>query len=342
MTRLAFVGCGGHATHSLYPCIHELPQVDLVAVCDLRQELAQRNARLFGARQWYTDMALMLRETQPDGVLVIGDPHMQYEVGMKVLDAGYPIFVEKPSAINSKKAAELADRARERGVFGQVAFMKRFAYGYRIAKQIINGEGFGSTHVVDVKFSQGPYPQIWGLECAAKSFLIGQVIHIFDLVRFFGGDVAQLQAFYSEATPERFGYTINLQFRNGAIGLMNLNSLDMREAWRDFDERLQVSGEQNMVEVLDMLHVRCQSSEDWLQVPDASGKPKLIWEPTGPALHSRGKLLGYTGEIAHFAECAASRKEPSPSLDDCVRALELAEATWEGVQTGSMITIPQA
>ncbi|NSW78645.1 MAG: Gfo/Idh/MocA family oxidoreductase [Chthonomonadetes bacterium] len=67
--RIAFVGCGGHATHSLFPAVHQIPEMELVAVCDLREELAQRNARWFGALRWYTDVATMLNQEDLDGVV---------------------------------------------------------------------------------------------------------------------------------------------------------------------------------------------------------------------------------------------------------------------------------
>ena len=60
--RIGFVGCGGHASHSLYPAIHMIPEFDLAAVCDLNRELAERNARKFSARKWYTDLGKMLKE----------------------------------------------------------------------------------------------------------------------------------------------------------------------------------------------------------------------------------------------------------------------------------------
>ena len=60
--RIGFVGCGGHATSVLYPTLHRIPQVELVAVCDLKEELAKRNARFFGALRWYTDVREMLEK----------------------------------------------------------------------------------------------------------------------------------------------------------------------------------------------------------------------------------------------------------------------------------------
>ena len=45
-----------------------------------------------------------------------------------------------------------------------------------------------------VKFAQGPYPQIWGIDSPRRAMLIGQLCHIFDLARFFGGDVETVSA----------------------------------------------------------------------------------------------------------------------------------------------------
>src|SRR5436309_1037967 len=55
--RLAVIGAGNQCTASLMPGIPSIPEIDLVAVCDLKRELAERNARRFGARAVYPDAA---------------------------------------------------------------------------------------------------------------------------------------------------------------------------------------------------------------------------------------------------------------------------------------------
>ena len=45
--RIGFIGCGRHATKMLYPSLH-LARIELVAVCDVDEIKAQRNARWFG------------------------------------------------------------------------------------------------------------------------------------------------------------------------------------------------------------------------------------------------------------------------------------------------------
>jgi len=314
--RIAFIGCGSHANANLYPTIARLSdRVELVSVCDEKVDLAEKVARTFGAQRSYSDMNAMLDNEEVDGVAVIGPPQMHQDVGAAVLRRGLPLLVEKPSGINSAQAERLARLAQENGTFGMVAFMKRFAYGYRLAKHLVEQDTFGGVRIMDAKFSQGAYPSIWGIESPASSFLTGQVIHLFDLVRFFGGDVEQVYATYSEVTPHQFGFLINLRFINGAICVLNLNTLDARDAWRDFEEHLVITGIENQVAVEDMMYLTHRSGQDWIEAPGISiGRLHKAWRPTGPAARPTGELLGYEGEILHFAQSARDKTPTSPGF----------------------------
>lgn len=133
VVRLAVVGAGSQCTNSLMPGIPSIPEIDLVAVCDLKRELAERNARSFGARAVYTDAGEMLRQEAPDAVMVVGPPQMHEEVGLQVLEAGAHLFVEKPAAPTVEGAKRLVDAARRAGKVGQVGHMMRHADPIRIA-----------------------------------------------------------------------------------------------------------------------------------------------------------------------------------------------------------------
>src|SRR3954454_4768932 len=101
--RLAFIGCGRHATNLLRE-MPFIPEIDLVAVCDVQPELARTTARRFGALTSYTDFQKMLDVEHPDAVAVIGPPTMGVHIGAAVLDAGFHLYVEKPVGRNSREA----------------------------------------------------------------------------------------------------------------------------------------------------------------------------------------------------------------------------------------------
>ncbi len=343
---VAFVGAGGHATHSLYPHLHKVPGLDMVAVCDLDRNKAERNARWFGARKVYTDVAQMLSSEQLDGVYICGLPQMMCEVGQQVLTAGLPIFVEKPSAIDVPEARKLAQAAEDNGLWGMVAFMKRFAPAYVEARRIVGTPEFGELQMLEVRFAQGPYPQWAGIEDRLLAFLTGQLCHIFDLLRFMGGNVAWVQATQRYLNADRLGLLVTFQFISGAIGIMNLNTLEGSEEnpWVDIGESLRCTGIGETVTVDEMIHLTHHRPS----ALDRAGNPKPfahlldIAKPTWVSVHG-ADLCGYAGEMAYFVECLREGHAPEQGADlwDGAKSLELTEAIYASVTSdGAQVSVP--
>jgi myo-inositol 2-dehydrogenase/D-chiro-inositol 1-dehydrogenase len=337
--RLAFIGCGSFASTSIMPNIHRIPEIDLVAVCDLDRNKAERAARNFGARRVYTDMEKMLDEEKLDGVFVIGPAPQQAALAPHVLRRGIPVYVEKPSANTSAEAKELALLAEEHKVWGQVGFMKRFAYVYRMAKDIVNRPDFGPLHMVKCKFAQGPYPQIWGIDSPKRSMLIGQLCHIFDLVRFFGGDVSTVHAFYHEVTPTQFAYAVNVVFTSGAIGQLDLNGLETKQAFRDIIEVLQLVGLGTHVICEDMLTLQWQDREDFTRVVPETGRYLHTYTPAWTGISNSRQAFGYEEEVRHFARRCLGLVEGGPDLWDSYKALKIGEAVYESAHGGGVVKI---
>ncbi len=342
--RIGFVGCGGHATSSLYPTIHTIPEIDLAAVCDLKEELAKRNARNFGARKWYTDLNKMLSGEKLDGVAICGLPKMHCEVGKRCLDVGLPIFVEKPSAVCYKEALDLAEYAKGKGLFGAVAFMKRHSTCYRMAKAITEKEEFGGINEIEVRFANGRYPDLnkfgWELqvESPSYSFLIGQAVHIFDLIRFFCGDVAEIYAVLNEVEKIDnngiFGYAITVTFKNGVVGVMNLNALQGPEF--QISEYFLAAGRECWLEVKDMVSLNYYAHTKPMPEFNPDGRAQISsWKPEFTEfLESKAEgMVGYKGELQNFARAILGKEKVSADLYDGAKALQIAEAIWESSQT---------
>ncbi len=337
--KLAFIGCGGFATASIFPQIPITPEADLVAVCDIDRARAERNGRNFGARRVYSDMEEMLDKEELDGVFVIGPAPQQYELAPHVLKRGIPAYTEKPSANTSPEAKELAELAEANGTWGQCGFMKRFAYVYLMAQEIIAREEFGPLHMVKCRFGQGPYPQIWGIDSARRAMLIGQLCHIFDLIRFFGGNVAQVQAMYHEVTPTQFAYTANLRFCSGALGQLDLNSLENKQGFRDITEILHVVGLETNVMCEDMLRVHYQGRDDWSDAVPGTGRYFQTYDPSWTGISNNFKSYGYAGEVANFAKRCIGAVDDGPDLWDSYESLRIGEAIYESTETGRSVDI---
>lgn len=337
--RIGFVGAGSHATRMLYPSLLEAPSAHLAAVCDLQADRAERAAKRYGADHWYTDVDQMLAEETLDGVCICGLPEMHLGVGLQVLRHHLPIFVEKPSAMDSRGAQRLFGAAQRAGVWGMVAFMKRHAPGYALAKSLIEAPSFGGLQQLHLRFTQGEYPDIWGLE-APHAFLVGQVVHIFDLLRFLGGDVAQVHARLRLVRERRFAYAISAELASGAVATLDLNSLEHMEPWRDIKERVDASGVGEALTVEDMLSLTHYPSRDWRpESQQAFGASYRAWAPNFISASAGRALTGYVGELEYFAQCLLSGAPGTASLQDGVEALRLGEAVWRSSQTGRPVSL---
>jgi predicted dehydrogenase len=340
VVRLGFVGCGSHARLALYPKIHRVPELDLVAVCDLNEARRTKTKRDFGALYDYADLHTMCDKQELDAICIVGPPFMQYEVGMEVLKRyRLPIFLEKPPALTYAQALELAQAAKEAGVFGMTGFMKRFAPAYVAAERICRSDSFGRVTLVDLRYTHGPYPLIWGLSPEPYCCLVGNSCHILDLARFFGGDVAELYArLWYPGSGGSFAFAITLAYTNGAVGLINCNGTD--DAGWIMREHCAVSGICASVEVDDMTHLRYRSGERWDSGPEVrSWHQGQIMHPHAVAGSTGNDDYGYQGELQHFARCVLGTEAPRSTLLDGAKCLQMAEAIWQSAQSRQPVSL---
>ncbi|MBS3763267.1 MAG: Gfo/Idh/MocA family oxidoreductase [Planctomycetes bacterium] len=339
--RIGFVGCGGHANHRLYPAIKQVEEIELVAVCDIDPQKADATASKWGVPTAYCDLEEMLDGEELDAVAICGRPQMHVDVGQTCLGRGLHIYVEKPSATNSDEAQKLADLASEKGCKGLCGFMKRHSPAYRAARAISQNESFGGVHMAEVRFTQGPYPALWGIEEPMRAFLIGQLVHMFDVTRFLCGDVKSVHARLHQISEQEGAYAVNLQFADGGVGIMNLCAL-ASDTWH-FNEVFNLTGHQEWLEVEDQIYLRYHPLEGWL--PEALKGERALKNQTceyRPSLileHESLELGGYVGEMRDLARCAVTGAEPVASLQDSVEALRIAEAIWESAQAEQEVEI---
>jgi predicted dehydrogenase len=127
--RVGVVGCGLIAQVMHLPYLNELAdEFELVAVCDISEEVAIGCARRFGVGKVHTRWQELL-EQPLDAVLVLtsGD---HAPVAIAATQTGKHVFVEKPMALCSEHGARMLDAAETAGVRLMVGTMKRYDPAY--------------------------------------------------------------------------------------------------------------------------------------------------------------------------------------------------------------------
>jgi predicted dehydrogenase len=112
--RAALIGAGGIARQHL-GCLRTLPDVEVVAVCDLSPSAAEATAERFSVPAWFTDHRTMLERARPEVVHVTTPPTSHFLLAMDSLQAGAHVIVEKPATSTLDELEKLLRRAGEVG-----------------------------------------------------------------------------------------------------------------------------------------------------------------------------------------------------------------------------------
>ena len=124
--RYGIVGIGNigyvHAS-----CIFggHVPNAELGALCDIRQDMEPELSRAFPGVPFYTDYAEMFARADVDAVIVsVPHPH-HAEVATAAFAAGKHVLVEKPMDIQLSRAKKLCETARNSGKRFGIMFTQR-------------------------------------------------------------------------------------------------------------------------------------------------------------------------------------------------------------------------
>lgn len=113
-TRVALVGAGYIAEFHL-AILRELPEVEVVAICDPKIERAERLARRFGVQGVLGEVSA-LANLRCDLAHVLVPPDRHVQVARALLELGIGVLLEKPAATDSRSARELGALAKARGL----------------------------------------------------------------------------------------------------------------------------------------------------------------------------------------------------------------------------------
>lgn len=225
MRTAAVIGCGGIGRRHA-ECYREDPSVQLVAVCDVMADRAKALAAEMGVKA-YTSAEEMLAAEQPDVVSVCtsgkenGGDH--FAPTLAALQAGAHVLVEKPISNSLVEAREMVAVARSRGRKLAVNLNHRFVPAAETARAWIQEGRIGTPLLVHMNLwirnanESSPYFHLRALHS-----------HSIDVMRYFCGDVARVQAFLSKAPGRSIwsNCSINMEFENGCIGSLH-GSYDM-------------------------------------------------------------------------------------------------------------------
>lgn len=152
--KVAVVGTGFIGPAHI-EALRRLPNVEVVALCEVNQELADAKAAQLGIPKGYTfDDMLKVQEIQ--AVHVCTPNFLHYSQSKAALEAGKHVICEKPLAKDLHEAEELVALAKKTGLVNAVHFNLRYYPMVRQMKSLRESGELGDVYTI-----LGSYLQDW-------------------------------------------------------------------------------------------------------------------------------------------------------------------------------------
>lgn len=148
--RVGIIGAGWWAAHTHAPALKAIDGVEIVAACRRSPERLTEFAAKVGVPQTYTDHEAMLDQASLDAIVVCSPHGLHYSHVKAALERGLPVLTDKPLAIRSAEAKELADLAEQKGVLLAVFFGHAYDVRCRYAASQIRAGALGRLAHADV------------------------------------------------------------------------------------------------------------------------------------------------------------------------------------------------
>jgi len=223
--KVGIIGMGGIGnTHA--DMYKQNQRVQLIAVCDLIKERADKASARLGAKAYYTAPEMLAAEDLDMASVATagvenGSDH--FEPTMQALEAGLHVLCEKPLCNDVVKAERMVEKAKEKGLCLGTDLNHRFVPPAARARKYIDDKELGELLFVNMALwidnpnESSPYFHLRALHP-----------HSIDVMRYFCGDVTKVHAFFTKPTYRKIwsNAQINMLFANGCVGHLT-GSYDM-------------------------------------------------------------------------------------------------------------------
>ena len=224
------VGCGNVCERKSGPAMYKTPHSALAAVMRRDAEKVADFARRHNVPKSYTDAAALIADPEVDIVYIATPPGTHRELTIQALEAGKPVYVEKPMAMTGAECRAMNDAAAKAGQKLFVAYYRRALPYFLKVKELLDGGSVGKPLTAEVRLFRPESPGDrdaanlpWRLrrEVGGEGYFCDLAPHTLDILDFLLGEIADargcktnLGGFYDVADT----VTAAFRFRSGVAG----------------------------------------------------------------------------------------------------------------------------
>ena len=331
MLNIAVVGLGGIGNRHAQ-CYRDNRHTKVVAACDIIEERADKAAAEYGCRAFYSIKAMLGSRLRIDAASVCsagvenGGDH--YKPTMELLGAGIPVLGEKPISNNVGEAKRMVALAKRKRLRYGIDLNHRFTPAAVKARQWLDAGRVGQVNFINM-FMWINNPN----ESSPHFHMRALHPHSIDVMRYFGGDVARVHAFFKKGKGRKIwsNVHVNMQFKSGVLGHL-MGSYDGGGPGTPWGlERCDIIGSEAMVVIEDA----CEK----LTFSPRFSIEREVYEHLG-GMQSFGDT--FESRIGKWIDDLRKKTKPADvdgKAEDALKAQLIIEAAIKSWETGTVVKL---
>lgn len=163
--KYGIIGCGGIANGKHMPAIQKLPDVEMVAFCDIIVERAEKANEEYGngKGQVFADYKEMLKKADIDAVCVCTPNSSHCELTVAALNAGKHVICEKPMATSYAEALQMIEARDKAGKTLTIGYQNRYRPDSLYLKQVCEAGELGEIYYAHAHAVRRRAVPTWGV-----------------------------------------------------------------------------------------------------------------------------------------------------------------------------------
>ncbi|MEI6088514.1 MAG: Gfo/Idh/MocA family oxidoreductase [Bacteroidota bacterium] len=148
------IGCGNVTEFKSGPAFNRVPNSSLVAVMRRDADKAKDYAKRHQVPKWYHDANDLINDPDISAIYIATPPKYHEEYAIAAMQAGKPVYVEKPMALDVASCYRMKEFSDRSGIKLSIAHYRRALPMFLKVKSLIDEHVIGDIKLVNIRMLQ--------------------------------------------------------------------------------------------------------------------------------------------------------------------------------------------
>jgi predicted dehydrogenase len=195
------IGCGNVTEKKSGPAFNKVEHSQLIAVMRRDGAKAKDYAQRHHVPSWYANADDLIHDPKVNAIYVATPPQFHAEYAVKAMQAGKPVYVEKPMAAKYSDCIYMNKVSADTGVPLFVAYYRRSLPYFKKVKSLLDAQSIGRPLIVNIRLyiparkedlTLDYLPWRVNPEIAGGGYFYDLACHTLDILDFYFGSISQV------------------------------------------------------------------------------------------------------------------------------------------------------